>query len=82
MMWERVTSEVADMGIFDWKHWVVIGAVAVLLFGGKRIRTLGSDIGQTIKGFKTAVAEESTENRPGEVAARSVILVDKESISS
>lgn len=70
------------MGIFDWKHWVVIAAVAILLFGGKKIRTLGSDLGQAIKGFKSAVAEEPGEKVASDGAANTVNLVEKESIRS
>ncbi|AYF85997.1 twin-arginine translocase TatA/TatE family subunit [Pseudomonas sp. JS3066] len=44
------------MGITDWKHWLVIIIVAVLLFGTKRLKTLGPDLGETIKGFRRAMA--------------------------
>lgn len=48
------------MGIFDWKHWVVILIVVVLVFGTKRLKTLGSDLGETIKGFRKAMNTEET----------------------
>ncbi|HSX71609.1 MAG TPA: twin-arginine translocase TatA/TatE family subunit, partial [Pseudomonas sp.] len=43
------------MGIFDWKHWLVILIVVVLVFGTKRLKNLGSDLGETIKGFRKAM---------------------------
>lgn len=43
------------MGIFDWKHWIVILIVVVLVFGTKRLKNLGSDLGETIKGFRKAM---------------------------
>ena len=43
------------MGIFDWKHWVVILVVVVLVFGTKKLKNLGSDLGETIKGFRKAM---------------------------
>lgn len=46
------------MGIFDWKHWVVILIVVVLVFGTKRLKNLGSDLGETIKGFRKAMNTE------------------------
>ncbi|AYC34634.1 twin-arginine translocase TatA/TatE family subunit [Pseudomonas cavernae] len=52
------------MGIFDWKHWVVILIVVVLVFGTKKLKNLGSDLGETIKGFRKAMNEE--ENKPAE----------------
>lgn len=45
------------MGIFDWKHWLVILLVVGVLFGGKRLRHLGSDLGEAIKGFRRSVAD-------------------------
>ena len=46
------------MGIFDWKHWVVILIVVVLVFGTKKLKGLGSDIGESIKGFRQAMNDE------------------------
>lgn len=44
------------MGIFDWKHWLVILLVVVLLFGTKRLKSLGPDLGEAIKGFRSAMS--------------------------
>ena len=49
------------MGIFDWKHWLVILIVVVLVFGTKKLKNLGSDLGETIKGFRKAMNEEDSE---------------------
>lgn len=38
---------------------LIILAIVVLLFGAKRLRNLGSDLGGAVKGFKQAVKEES-----------------------
>ncbi|TBU99251.1 twin-arginine translocase TatA/TatE family subunit [Stutzerimonas kirkiae] len=43
------------MGIFDWKHWVVLLIVVVLVFGTKKLKNLGSDLGESIKGFRKAM---------------------------
>ena len=37
---------------------LIILAIVLLLFGPKRIRTLGSDLGSAIKGFRSAVKED------------------------
>ena len=37
---------------------LIILAIVLLLFGPKRIKTLGSDLGSAIKGFRSAVKEE------------------------
>lgn len=52
------------MGIFDWKHWVVILLVALVIFGGKRLRSLGSDVGEAIKGFRSSVADDQDPQLP------------------
>ena len=43
------------MGIFDWKHWVVILIVVVLVFGTKKLKGFGEDLGGAIQGFKKAM---------------------------
>ena len=45
-------------GISIWQL-VIILAIVVLLFGTKRLGSLGSDLGAAIKGFKKAVNDES-----------------------
>jgi sec-independent protein translocase protein TatA len=47
------------MGIFDWKHWIVILVVVILIFGTKKLKSLGADVGSSIKGFRNAMQDES-----------------------
>ncbi|GJH42170.1 Sec-independent protein translocase subunit TatA [Pasteurella canis] len=44
-------------GISIWQLLIVV-AIVVLLFGTKKLRTLGSDLGESVKGFKKAMADE------------------------
>ncbi|WP_122760975.1 twin-arginine translocase TatA/TatE family subunit [Pseudomonas viridiflava] len=46
------------MGIFDWKHWIVILIVVVLVFGTKKLKGLGTDVGESIKGFRKAMHDD------------------------
>jgi sec-independent protein translocase protein TatA len=39
-------------------HLLVVLAIVLVLFGPKRLKTLGSDLGSAIKGFRSAVKEE------------------------
>ncbi|MEN4827534.1 twin-arginine translocase TatA/TatE family subunit [Pseudomonas sp. P39-UII1] len=48
------------MGIFDWKHWIVLLVVVVLVFGTKKLKNLGGDLGESIKGFRKAMNDEET----------------------
>lgn len=51
------------MGI-GFRELLIILAIALLIFGAKKLRTIGSDLGSAVKGFKKAMnegdAEEST----------------------
>jgi sec-independent protein translocase protein TatA len=48
------------MGI-GFKELLIILAIALLIFGAKRLRTIGSDLGGAIKGFKKAMDEGETD---------------------
>ena len=47
------------MGIGGIWQWVIVLVVILLLFGTKRLRNLGSDLGHAVKGFRKGVASES-----------------------
>ena len=44
-------------GISIWQL-VIIAVIVVLLFGTKKLRNLGSDLGSAVKGFKSAVTDD------------------------
>lgn len=43
------------MGSFSIWHWLIVLLVVVLIFGTKKLKNLGSDLGQAVKGFKDGV---------------------------
>ncbi len=45
------------MGISIWQL-VIVLVIVLLLFGAKRLRNVGGDLGSAIKGFKSAMNEE------------------------
>jgi sec-independent protein translocase protein TatA len=47
--------------MFDTKMLLIILAVALVIFGTKRLRSIGSDLGAAVKGFKSAMNEGETE---------------------
>jgi sec-independent protein translocase protein TatA len=49
-------------GISIWQL-VVIAVIIVLLFGTKKLRNLGSDLGSSIKGFKKEITDMNEEDR-------------------
>ena len=49
-------------GISIWQQLIIL-LVVLVLFGSKKLRSIGSDLGQGIKGFKKAINDdESKEN--------------------
>ena len=51
-------------GISIWQL-LIIFAIIILLFGTKKLRNLGSDLGGAVKGFKKAVSdEEKAQEKP------------------
>ncbi len=44
-------------GISVWQLLIVL-AIVIMLFGTKRLRTLGSDLGSAIKGFKKSMQDD------------------------
>lgn len=49
-------------GIGIWQLLIIL-AIVLLLFGTKRLRNLGGDLGGAIKGFKKAVSTEEEEDK-------------------
>jgi sec-independent protein translocase protein TatA len=49
--------------MFDSKMLLVILAIALVIFGTKRLRTIGSDLGAAVKGFKQAMNEGESEEK-------------------
>jgi TatA/E family protein of Tat protein translocase len=48
---------------FSIPHLLVFLAVVVLIFGTKKLRNLGSDLGSALKGFKKAMSDDETETQ-------------------
>ena len=49
--------------MFDSKMLLVILAIALVIFGTKRLRSIGSDLGAAVKGFKQAMNDGESEDR-------------------
>jgi sec-independent protein translocase protein TatA len=65
----------AVMGIGGIGIWqlIIILVIVVMLFGTKKLRTLGSDLGGALKGFKTAMKDDDVkEGDDDEVAVKKV----------
>jgi sec-independent protein translocase protein TatA len=45
------------MGSFSVWHWLIVLLIILLVFGTKKLRNLGSDLGGAVKGFKDGMKE-------------------------
>lgn len=50
------------MGSFSIWHWLIVLLVVVLVFGTKKLRNIGSDLGGAVKGFKEGM--KGAEDKP------------------
>jgi sec-independent protein translocase protein TatA len=52
-------------GISIWQLLIIL-VIVIMLFGTKRLRTLGSDLGGAVKGFRKSMSDETEANPAGE----------------
>jgi len=45
------------MGSFSIWHWLIVLLVVILIFGTKKLKNMGSDLGAAVKGFKDGVRD-------------------------
>ena len=49
------------MGSLSIWHWLIVLVIIMLVFGTKKLRNIGSDLGGAVKGFKQGIKEGSEE---------------------
>jgi sec-independent protein translocase protein TatA len=54
------------MGSFSIWHWLIVLAIIVLIFGTKKLRNLGGDLGGAVKGFKDGMKSEESKTAAAE----------------
>lgn len=52
------------MGSFSIWHWLIVLAVVILIFGTKKLKNVGSDLGSAVKGFKDGMKDGSSSDAP------------------
>ena len=55
-------------GISVWQL-LIVAVIVVLLFGTKKLRNLGGDLGSAVKGFKNAITDEKETSAKSENSA-------------
>ncbi len=57
------------MGSFSIWHWLVVLLIVVLVFGTKKLKNIGSDLGGAVKGFKDGMKDGSAPDAAATPAA-------------
>lgn len=55
------------MGSFSIWHWLIVLVIVMLVFGTKKLRNIGADLGGAVRGFKDGM-KEGTSDKSGEPA--------------
>jgi sec-independent protein translocase protein TatA len=59
------------MGSFSIWHWLIVLAIVVLVFGTKKLKNIGSDLGGAVKGFKDGMKDgTSSADQPAAVTEK------------
>ena len=56
------------MGSFSIWHWLIVLVIVMLVFGTKKLRNVGQDLGGAVKGFKDGMKEANAEAKPADAA--------------
>lgn len=70
------------MGSFSIWHWLIVLIIIMLIFGTKKLRNIGSDLGGAVKGFKQGIKDGAdqveAEGKPAATNARTIDVEAKE----
>ncbi len=56
------------MGSFSIWHWLIVLVIVMLVFGTKKLRNVGQDLGGAVKGFKDGMKEANADTKPADAA--------------
>ncbi|MGB9494523.1 MAG: Sec-independent protein translocase subunit TatA [Azonexus sp.] len=56
------------MGSFSIWHWLIVLVIVMLVFGTKKLRNVGQDLGGAVKGFKDGMKDATATDKPADAA--------------
>jgi len=59
------------MGEFSIWHWLIVLVIVMLIFGTRKLRNMGTDLGAAVRGFKEGMREGEAAREPAQDAQRS-----------
>jgi len=57
------------MGTFSIWHWLIVLLAIIVVFGTKKLKNIGADLGAAVKGFKDGIKDGSAESSNANAAA-------------
>ena len=62
------------MGTFSIWHWLIVLVIVMLVFGTKKLRNIGSDLGGAVKGFKEGMREGGSDEAkpPAQISGNTI----------
>ncbi|MEN9588154.1 MAG: Sec-independent protein translocase subunit TatA [Pseudomonadota bacterium] len=64
------------MGSFSIWHWAIVLVIVVLVFGTKKLKNLGSDLGGAVKGFKDGMKQGTADDASAAAPAQAPTTID------
>lgn len=52
------------MGEFSIWHWLIVLLIVVMIFGTKKLKNIGTDLGQAVRGFKEGIKDADAAQQP------------------
>ena len=73
------------MGSFSIWHWLIVLLIVVMVFGTKKLKNMGSDLGGAVKGFKDGMKDggasaDAPAAAPGQVTNSTTAAAEKTTI--
>jgi sec-independent protein translocase protein TatA len=62
---------------FSTTHLIIFLVIIIVIFGTKKLRNIGSDLGGAVKGFKDGMKDGSTPEKPAETPAPALVATEK-----
>lgn len=60
------------MGSFSIWHWLIVLLIVVMIFGTKKLKNMGTDLGGAVKGFKDGMKDGASDAEQAKAAAGQV----------
>jgi sec-independent protein translocase protein TatA len=62
------------MGTWSIWHWLIVLVIVLLIFGTKKLRNIGADLGGAVRGFKDGMkaADDKPAENPGQLSGRTI----------